>query len=102
MSIAMAGLLAGLFSAALFLVLALHDPKRLRSLRGHGGSQDRVPMLRSRRRTLAALAFLPGVALAITGWWPAWLIWLAASFSLGWTATLLLADRAGAKRGADA
>lgn len=76
-------------SAAALLILARHDPKRRRTLdlpvRGH---------LRAQRQLLAALVLLPGVVLGLFEQWPALLMWLGLSLSLGWGIVQLLAYRA--------
>lgn len=79
-------LIAVLVSAAALLRLALRDPKRLRSLR-----QRSAPEPRRLRRALAAACMAPGLALALIGQWPAFLIWLGGLTAGGWLLTLGLA-----------
>ncbi len=67
-------------------VLALRDPKRLRSLR------QRQPGAQSReRRILAAVTLLPGLILIALGQWPAFLIWSGFITVAGWLLALWLA-----------
>lgn len=82
-----ASLLALLPSALLLGTLSLRDPKRLRNL----PNSTRAPLPSGTRRGLAALLPLPGVLLGLLGQWPALLIWLGASCSLGWALTQWLA-----------
>lgn len=86
-STALIGLLAAAASLAALLQLAIDDPKRRRSLRlaTHGPRRPGV------RRMLGAAALLPGIVLATTAQWTAWLIWLGLSLALGWVLVLVLA-----------
>lgn len=68
------------------LVLALRDPKRLRSRR----SAQRGAATRE-RRALATTSLVPGVVLALMGEWPAFLIWLGSVAAVGWLLVLWLA-----------
>lgn len=74
------------FSLLPLLWLALGDPKRLRSRR-----LRRRPAGRAKRRVLAGLSLIPGVALAIASQWPAILIWLGGLTVSGWLLVLWLA-----------
>ncbi|ROH92076.1 hypothetical protein ED208_06825 [Stagnimonas aquatica] len=87
MSTLVATLAALLPTAALLALLAWRDPKRLRS----GTATGVRPLPRGRRRLLGWLAPLPGLLLALLGLWPALLIWLGLSGSLGWALTQALA-----------
>lgn len=87
MSTLSATLAALLPTAALLALLAWRDPKRLRS----GGAGPVRPLPRGPRRLLGWLAPLPGLLLALMGLWPALLIWLGLSGSLGWALTQALA-----------
>ncbi|MDP3858945.1 MAG: hypothetical protein Q8Q73_14410 [Stagnimonas sp.] len=87
MSTLAASLLALLPSTVLLVLLALRDPKRLRNLPGNG----QTPLTPGQRRALATLLPFPGLALGLFGQWPALLIWLGASCSLGWALTQWLA-----------
>lgn len=71
------------------LLLARHDPKRLRSIRTH----QFKPHGRSTRRFYSAIVLLPGVVLIARGDWPAFLIWMGALVSSGWLLVQLLAAR---------
>lgn len=68
------------------ILIALRDPKRLRSLR-----DKRAPSSSSTRRALTAVVVLPGLALCVIGQWPAFLIWLGSVTALGWIFVLWLA-----------
>jgi len=76
---------AVLSSAAPLLLLALRDPKRLRSLRRRTLATARG------RRGLGGAAVLPGLILAGAGQWPAFLLWLGTLLSGGWLLVQLLA-----------
>ncbi|MES0873778.1 hypothetical protein [Sinimarinibacterium thermocellulolyticum] len=68
------------------LVLALRDPKRLRS---HRAAQRGAKP--GERRALALASLLPGLVLAALGAWPAFLIWLGGIATGGWLIVLWLA-----------
>lgn len=68
------------------ILIALRDPKRLRSLR-----DKRAPNSSGTRRALTAVVLLPGLALCVIGQWPAFLIWLGGVTALGWIFALWLA-----------
>ncbi|SFF38984.1 hypothetical protein SAMN04488120_103146 [Fontimonas thermophila] len=68
------------------LILALRDPKRLRSLR-----LRTAPIPTPVRRTLAVACLAPGVALGLLGQWPALLIWLGGLTTSGWLLVQALA-----------
>lgn len=87
MSTLSATLAALLPTAALLALLAWRDPKRLRS----GAANQVRPLPPGPRRLLGWLAPLPGLLLALLGLWPALLIWLGLSGSLGWALTQALA-----------
>lgn len=76
MSATSLGFLAALMSALCLAFLAASNSKRL---------PGRGTALSGLRRLAIALAILPGVALAITGDWVGFLIWLGAVAVLGWT-----------------
>jgi len=69
------GFLAIVMSALCLAFLAASDSKRLPARRA---------ALSGLRRLAIALAILPGAALAITGGWVGFLIWLGAVAVLGW------------------
>lgn len=73
-------------SLAALLWLAWGDPKRRRSQRRRGGHSP------AQRRLLAAVILLPGLALAFSGEWPAFLIWLGFAATAGWGAAMTLAQ----------
>ncbi len=68
------------------ILLALRDPKRLRSLRDR-----RAPSSSNARRAMTAVVLLPGLALCVIGEWPAFLIWLGGVTALGWLVVMWLA-----------
>lgn len=72
-------------SLAALIWLAWGDPKRRRSQRRGGGHSA------TQRKLLAAVILLPGTALALSGEWPAFLIWLGFAASAGWGAAQGLA-----------
>lgn len=74
-------------SALSLTVLALRDPKRLRN----ESSSHFKPLTRNQRRLLGWLVPVPGLVLVIIAAWPALLIWLGTSCSLGWALTQWLA-----------
>jgi|HigsolmetaAR205D_1030408.scaffolds.fasta_scaffold29932_2 hypothetical protein len=83
------------FSLAGLVLLALHDPKRLRSI----GAQRTSPLSSSSvRRALAVLVVAPGLVLAVLGAWHPFLIWLGAVCVLGWLVSLVLATLTTAER----
>lgn len=71
-----------LLSAIPIILLCMGDPKRLRAADRKGGG-----MTPSRRRTLAALACVPGIACAIGGDAAAFFMWLGGCAMIGWAAT---------------
>jgi hypothetical protein len=90
MALAAAGAIAP--SLAALVWLALRDPKRLRSMRRHDKAATRArPHPRALRRLLTLVALLPGAALCIAGQWPAFLIWMGATISVGWLLVQILA-----------
>lgn len=91
MSTLPASLLAIGFSLALLTVLALRDPKRLRTSGIAAANPTRAPLPRGAHRMLGWASLLPGLALSAYGQWPALLIWLGACCSLGWALTQVLA-----------
>ena len=78
---------ASLISLLLLLPIALRDPKRLRSLRRP------APKPGIERKLLGWGTLLPGVALALTGQWPAFLVWLGVVTTAGWLLVNSLAQR---------
>lgn len=87
MSTLIASALALSCSAVPLTVLALRDPKRLRN----ESSSNFSPLPRKQRRLLGWLVPAPGLVLVILSAWPALLIWLGTSCSLGWALTQWLA-----------
>jgi hypothetical protein len=75
MSVTSLGFLATLISALCLAFLAASDSKR---------QAGRRAALSGLRRLAIALAILPGAALAITGDWVGFLIWLGSVAVLGW------------------
>lgn len=76
-------LCAWLVSSLALELLARRDPKRLRAA-ARVGLPAREPLRTHARRSLALLCVAPGLALALAGLWPAWLIWLGATTATGW------------------
>ncbi len=85
MSLSLLSLLSVTVSLLPLIALALNDPKRLRSLRLASRSGG-LP-----RPLLAAVTLLPGLLLAASGHWPAFLIWLGATAAGGWLLVQILA-----------
>ena len=81
-SLALVALMPSLVALTL---LALRDPKRLRSRRS---TQTAASPLQ--RRCLALLLAIPGLGLAITAQWPAFLVWLGLVTAGGWLLVLVL------------
>lgn len=75
-------LAALLLSAIPILLLCIGDPKRLRAADRKGGG-----MAQPKRRMLAALACVPGIACALTGDAAAFLMWMGGCAMVGWAAT---------------
>jgi hypothetical protein len=71
------------FSTILIICLCLGDPKRRRAARIGGAAQRNTV-----RRTIAAIACLPGVYFALNGDPAAFLNWLGGCGVLGWFVTL--------------
>lgn len=71
------------------LLLARHDPKRLRTTRNH----SLKPHGQRTRRFYAAVVFLPAVVLIARGDWPAFLIWMGALIACGWLLVQILAEQ---------
>jgi hypothetical protein len=78
------GLGCALISAACIAFLAALDPKRRGALPGRPGL----------RRLLALATLLPGIALAVTGRWTDFLIWIGAAGIFGWAIATLANLRA--------
>lgn len=78
-----------LWSGAAMFVLAWRDPKRLRNLEWNLHSRP-VPLPPAMRRGLGVFSLLPGLALAISGLWIPFLIWLGGSCTCGWLLTQAL------------
>lgn len=91
MSTLTASLLAIGFSLILLTVLALRDPKRIRTSGLDMQASVPTPLSRGARGALGWSSLLPGLALTAAGQWPALLIWLGACCSLGWALTQLFA-----------
>lgn len=91
MSTLPASLLAIAFSLILLTVLALRDPKRIRTSGFAVQASAPTPLSRGARSALGWSSLLPGLALTAAGQWPALLIWLGACCSLGWALTQLFA-----------
>jgi hypothetical protein len=72
------------------LLLARHDPKRLRTIR----RKELKPHARRTRQFYSAIVFLPGVVLIAQGEWPAFLIWFGALIACGWLLVQILAEQA--------
>lgn len=68
------------------ILIALRDPKRLRSLRDR-----RTPSSSNARRAMTAVVLLPGLALCVIGEWPAFLLWLGGVTAIGWIFVMWLA-----------
>ncbi|WP_428312315.1 hypothetical protein [Hydrocarboniphaga sp.] len=86
MSTMIAALAALLPSLLLLSLIALRDPKRLRSLpRGPGHDSRRAAAwTRKQRRNATLIALLPAPLLIASGAWPALLIWLGALLTVAW------------------
>lgn len=87
MSTTIAAVAALLPSLLLLSLIALRDPKRLRSLpRGVSSSAAKRASAWSpkQRRNAALLALLPAPLLIAAGAWPALLIWLGALLAACW------------------
>ena len=80
-----------LLSAALIVVLARRDPKRLRNLAPAHARSIPPPLSARARRLLGVLVPVPGVALMLLGAWWAFLVWLGALCIAGWIASRALA-----------
>jgi hypothetical protein len=78
------GLGCALISAACIALLAAVDPKRRSTLPARPGL----------RRLVAVATLLPGIALAITGRWTDFLIWIGAAGIFGWAIAMLANLRA--------
>lgn len=79
-----------LFSGALIVALAVHDPKRLRNTEPLSALR---PHSSAARRLLAILALAPFIfVLTLTGWSGA-LIWFGSITVVGWLAALFLSLR---------
>jgi hypothetical protein len=77
-------------SAAMLAMLALHDPKRVRTVARGGGRRGRT-FAKATRFGFGCVAIAPGVLLAVYGEWPAFLLWLGASCAVGWLLAVVLA-----------
>jgi hypothetical protein len=73
-----------LISAACIALLAAVDPRRRGALPARAGL----------RGLLAFAALLPGIALAVTGRWTDFLIWIGAAGIFGWAIAVLANLRA--------
>ncbi len=77
-------------TAALLALLALHDPKRVRTVARAGG--QRGPTFgKPTRVAFGTASIAPGVLLALYGAWPAFLLWFGTSCAVGWLLTVILA-----------
>ena len=81
--------LAAAASATLLGWMAWRDPKRLRAQDAPGNM--RVPFTKAQRRALALGATVPGLLLAMSGWWSSSVMWLGATVTLLWVWVLWLA-----------
>lgn len=93
MNMILATLAATIVSALPILLLCIGDPKRRRTAgKGSGG------MSVIRRRVLATLACVPGIACALSGDAAAFLMWLGGCALVGWGAAVGLSSRGHASR----
>lgn len=72
------------------LLLARHDPKRLRTIRHN----QLKPHVRRTRQFYSVIVLLPGFVLMARGDWPAFLIWMGALIASGWLLVQTLAIKA--------
>ena len=86
---AIAVVISLIISFAPLVLLARHDPKRLRTIR----KKILKPHVRRTRQFYGAIVFLPGVVLIAQGQWPAFLIWFGALFVSGWLLVQVLAGQ---------
>ena len=82
MTMLLTALVAIAFSAIAIVMLCIGDPKRLRSTTRKGDG-----MAKGLRRSLTAIAVMPGVACAASGDSAAFLMWLGGCALVGWSAT---------------
>jgi hypothetical protein len=82
MTMTLAALVALSLSAIPIIALCDGDPKRQRSSGGKGGG-----MGKGLRRSLAAIAVMPGIACAAFGNSAAFLLWLGGCALAGWSVT---------------
>lgn len=76
-------------SAIPILILCIGDPKRRRTIGQKGGE-----MSSARRRAIAAIACIPGLACALLGDAAAFLMWLGGCALLGWALAAWFRGRA--------
>lgn len=77
-------------TASILTLLALHDPKRVRTVARAVGSRGRT-FGKPVRIALGSASIAPGVVLALYNEWPAFLIWIGISCGIGWVLTIVLA-----------
>ncbi len=77
-------------TAAMLAMLALHDPKRVRTVARAGGQRGRT-FGKPARVAFGTASIVPGVVLGVYGEWPAFLLWFGTSCAVGWLLTVVLA-----------
>jgi hypothetical protein len=82
-----------LLSAMAIMALGLQDPKRLRT-----GNHPREMMAPHRRRTLAAIACVPGLGCLLLGNTAAFLMWLGGCALFGWAIAGYFSGRTNVRR----
>jgi hypothetical protein len=90
-------LCATAITAAMLATLALHDPKRVRTVARGGGRRGRT-FGKPARVAFGAASIAPGVVLALLGEWAAFPLWLGASCAVGWLLAVVLAPPARRER----
>ena len=83
-------LVAVCVTAAMLAMLALHDPKRVRTVARAGGQRGRT-FGKPARVAFGIASIAPGAMLAAHGEWPAFLLWFGSSCAVGWFLTVILA-----------
>jgi len=76
-------------SAAMLAMLALRDPKRVRTV-ARGGERGRT-FSKPARIAFGCAAIAPGFLLTMYGEWPAFLLWFGTSCAVGWLLAVVLA-----------
>ncbi len=77
-------------TTALLSLLALHDPKRVRTAARAGVTRGRT-FGKPARVVFGSGSIVPGIVLAVNGDWPAFLLWIGVSCAIGWMLTIALA-----------